>query len=402
MTDYRVLKSNKLIQNKLTHFDTMQNKIMCVLISQFVNNVNNKFINTTISIKDLYEILGYKSDNGNTYKRILEAIDKLANNDTVGTLEYNESKGEYEYVWRHFFEEIKLTKNGCTFKWSDTMKPYLLQLSEKYTQYLQSDYLKLSSEKSQNLYEYLKSYENYENIYHKKPEISLEEHYRIFEIENQKSYVQFKQLNQSILQKCIKEINKFTDLLVSYETKKEGRKVVAIIYDIKKKKIENNLIEPNYKIDPVLIYKIGFKGTPTETDLTTIKTLLTEYDYSAFLQVMKYAKYKKAKTMGYVVNACKNTISGITTSANSDEFIDPNKDYSLEARNFVDKWTDSNIDQYNYDELVATLSEAYKYFTKKEVMMAIRHLSANLTMMTRENIFEVLNNITELMKEVLQ
>ena len=402
MTDYKVLKSNKLIQNKLTHFDTMQNKIMCVLISRFVNNVKDEFTDTTISVNELRKILGYKTDGGNAYKAIISAIDKLANNDTIGTLEYNESKGEFEYVWRHFFEEIKLTKDGCSFKWSDSMKPYLAQLSEKYTQYLQSDYLKLTSEKSQNLYEYLKSYENYENVYHKKPEITLEEHYKLFKLNKNDSRVNFKRLNDSILKKCINEINELTDIEVSYETKKEGRKVVAIIYDIKKKKIENNLIEPNYKIDPVLIYKIGFKGIPTEADLATINTLLTEYDYSAFLQVMKYAKFKKAKTMGYVVNACKNTISGITTSENSDEFIDPNKDYSLEARKFVDKWTDSNIDQYNYDELVATLSEAYKYFTEKEVMMAIRHLSANLTTMTRENIFEVLNNITELMKEVLQ
>lgn len=402
MTDYKVLKSNKLIQNKLTHFDTMQNKIMCVLISRYVNNGNNEFIDTAISVNELRKILGYESDGGNTYKTIIAAINKLANNDTIGTLEYNESKGEYEYVWRHFFEEIKLTKDGCTFKWSDAMKPYLAQLSEKYTQYLQSDYLKLTSAKSQNLYEYLKSYENYESMYHRKPEITLEEHYKIFELKENDSRISFSSLNKSILKKCINEINEFTDLVVSYETKKEGRKVVAIIYDIKKKKIENNLNEQNYKIDPVLIYKIGFKGTPTEADLATINTLITEYDYSAFLQIMKYAKYKKAKTIGYVVNACKNTISDITTPESSAAFIDPNKDYSSYINDFINKYIDPMIDQYSYDELFETLSDAFKYFTEKEIIMAIRHLSANLAVMTRDNIFEVLNNITELMKEVLQ
>ena len=209
-------------------------------------------------------------------------------------------------------------------------------------------------------------------------------------------------MNDSILKKCINEINELTDIEVSYETKKDGRKVVAIIYDIKKKKIENNLNEQNYKIDLVLIYKIGFKGTPTEADLATINTLLTEYDYSAFLQVMKYAKYKKAKTIGYVVNACKNTISDITTPESSDEFIDPNKDYSSYINDFINKFIDPMIDQYSYDELFETLSESFKYFTEKEIIMVIRHLSANQTTMTRKNIFEVLNNITELMKEVLQ
>ena len=161
MNNDKVIKSNKLIQNKVTNFDTMQNKIMCVLISKFVNNVQNEFLNTSISIKELHEILGYTSDYGQTYKRIIDAIDGLANNDTIGMLEYNEKTKEKEYVWRHFFEKIKLTKDGCTFKWSNEMKPYLLELSEQYTQYFQREYLKLSSDKSQNLYEYLKSYENY-------------------------------------------------------------------------------------------------------------------------------------------------------------------------------------------------------------------------------------------------
>ena len=69
MNNDKVIKSNKLIQNKVTNFDTMQNKIMCVLISKFVNNVQNEFLNTSISIKELHEILGYTSDYGETIFR---------------------------------------------------------------------------------------------------------------------------------------------------------------------------------------------------------------------------------------------------------------------------------------------------------------------------------------------
>ena len=333
MNNDKVIKSNKLIQNKVTNFDTMQNKIMCVLISKFVNNVQNEFLNTSISIKELHEILGYTSDYGQTYKRIIDAIDGLANNDTIGMLEYNEKTKEKEYVWRHFFEKIKLTKDGCAFKWSNEMKPYLLELSEQYTQYFQREYLKLSSDKSQNLYEYLKSYENYKKVYHRNPVISIDEHYKIFSIDvKNNSYKSFKDFNKCVIKKCVSEINNCTDLFIDYKTIKQGKSVTAIEYIIKSKQ---QLETKQSKIDLYVIYKIGFDSDPTKADEKTLKTLLKTYDYSLLLKIIKQAKYKKAQTLGYLVNACKNTIDGIVTSSDDNSYIDPYKNHKEEAVNFI-------------------------------------------------------------------
>ena len=394
MNNDKVIKSNKLIQNKVTNFDTMQNKIMCVLISKFVNNVQNEFLNTSISIKELHEILGYTSDYGQTYKRIIDAIDGLANNDTIGMLEYNEKTKEKEYVWRHFFEKIKLTKDGCTFKWSNEMKPYLLELSEQYTQYFQREYLKLSSDKSQNLYEYLKSYENYKKVYHRNPVISIDEHYKIFSIDvKNNSYKSFKDFNKCVIKKCVSEINNCTDLFIDYKPIKQGKSVTAIEYIIKSKQ---QLETKQSKIDLYVIYKIGFDSDPTKADEKTLKTLLKTYDYSLLLKIIKQAKYKKAQTLGYLVNACKNTIDGIVTSSDDNSYIDPYKNHKEEAVNFINTWIDKNIDIYDKDDLIETLCEAYKYFTYEEIRLGVREVSAEHTAMTRKNIFDKLNNIVEI------
>lgn len=233
MDELMIRKDNHIIQKTLNKFTYKQNQLMALLLGKYVNLKDDECLDTSISINEIRQLLNM-SDGAENYELIKRTIRKFGENGSVGCLEMNK-KGEYEYVWRPFFREIRLGENECIFAWNDLMKPYLIKLKENYTQYIASDYLKLKSVHSQNLYEQLKSVENFEKLYKKKPSISVDELRNIFQVNGKKTYATFKFLNSKILKKAVVEINEVTDLQVKYRTLKNGRTVKAVEFDIRTK-----------------------------------------------------------------------------------------------------------------------------------------------------------------------
>lgn len=233
MEDLLIRKDNRIVQKTINKFTYKQNQLMALLLGKYVNLKSQECIDTEITIEELRKALDIKSDGGNFYERMRIAIEKFGENSSVGI--YTEKKGKPKYVWMPYFTKIELTETEVSFKWNNEMKPFLTNLKENYTQYLSNDYLKLKSVYSQNLYEQLKSLENFKKKYGKDPIIPLEEIRNFLQIKNEGCYKEFKRLNDLIIKKAVKEINEVTDLNVSYETQKKGRKVVAIVFDIKRK-----------------------------------------------------------------------------------------------------------------------------------------------------------------------
>lgn len=233
MEDLVVRKHNHIVQKTINKFSYKQNQLMALLLGKYVNLNDDECLDTSISIDEIRNLLGMSNGSEN-YIAIRKAIQRFGENGSVGCLEQNK-KGEFEYVWRPYFREIRIRENECVFAWNDLMKPYLVELKQNYTQYLANDYLKLRSVHSQNLYEQLKSLENYKNKYNKNPLISVEELRNVFQVKNKKTYNTFKYLNDKLLKKSINEINKVTDLNVKYSTHKQGRTVIAVEFEIKRK-----------------------------------------------------------------------------------------------------------------------------------------------------------------------
>lgn len=232
MEDLVIRKDNHIVQKTINKFNYKQNQLMALLLGKYVNLNDDTCLDTSITINEIRRLLNL-SDGAENYELIKRTIRKFGENGSVGCLEQNK-KGEYEYVWRPFFREIRLGENECIFAWNDLMKPYLVELKNNYTQYIASDYLKLKSVYSQNLYEQLKSLENYQKQYKKNPQIEVEGLRNIFQVNGKKSYTRFKYLNDLILKKAVSEISEVTDLKVSYKTVKQGRTVVSVEFDIKR------------------------------------------------------------------------------------------------------------------------------------------------------------------------
>ena len=225
-------KSNMIVRHAVTKFNYKQNQLMCVLLGKYINLKNNECIDTEVGIDELRQILGL-NDGSENYNLIKKAVTKFGENGSVGFLTFNE-KGEPVYKWMPFFKEIELTKNCCKFSWNDRMKDHLVNLKNNYTQYLASDYLKLGSVYSQNLYEQMKALENYRyNYAHELPRITVKELREIMQVGTK--YPSFNTFKNMCLQRAIDEINEKTDLHISINTVKKGRTVVEVEFDIMNK-----------------------------------------------------------------------------------------------------------------------------------------------------------------------
>lgn len=233
MDELIVRKDNKIVQKTLNKFSYKQNQLMAVLLGKYVNLNSNECINTTISVDELREVLGIKSEGGNAYERIRHAVERFGEHGSIGI--YSENNGKPRWTWMPYFTKIELTENEVEFSWNENMKQYLIELKNNYTQYLANDYLKLKSIHSQNLYEQLKSLENYEKQYKKLPILTVDELRIVMQTNDKKAYSRWGAFKQLVLDKAISEITEVTDLKVSYKTIKRGRTVIAVEFDIKRK-----------------------------------------------------------------------------------------------------------------------------------------------------------------------
>jgi plasmid replication initiation protein len=109
-------------------------------------------------------------------------------------------------------------------KMHDLMKPFVLQLKKKFTQYELVFTLAMKSRYSIRLYEILKSYSNLYRI-----DFDLNVLKKMLSAEH---YERFPDFKRKVLETALKEINELSDVTVTYEIGKEGRRFAAINFYI--------------------------------------------------------------------------------------------------------------------------------------------------------------------------
>ena len=106
--------------------------------------------------------------------------------------------------------------------------PFLSNLSTEFTKYLASDLIGVTSTYAIRLYELLVQYQSIG-----KREISVVDLRWMFELQNK--YPVWADLKRWVIDQAVKEINEFSPLSVTYETKKTGRKITSINLRFKQK-----------------------------------------------------------------------------------------------------------------------------------------------------------------------
>ena len=228
-----IKKANDLIESRYK-FDIWETRIFLSVLSQ-IRRDDQEFQSYRIRYRDVINVFGLKS--GDSYAYLRDGARSLMEKKFV--LNYEEKGVKREKLY-HILRTVDVMQDGEEGKKGamnneyvdvvveDVMRPLLLQLQKNFTAYDLQNVVKLGVYPIR-VYELLKQYQT---IGHRT--IRVDEMKIMFEVEDK--YRLFGDFNRWIIRPAIKEINEYTDLLVTdTERVKEGRRVVALKFSFRLK-----------------------------------------------------------------------------------------------------------------------------------------------------------------------
>jgi len=215
---YPVFKDNRLIQNvtrRKHQLTVMEQKVLCYILSKIKparNMADEPQHMIQFEIRQFCRVCGLDYNNGNNYRSVKAALDRLAENSFW--IDYGE--GEFRFQWITT-PDIQRGKGLIEVEIPKKVMPYLYELSEKFTSYQLYNILALKSAYSIMLYEFFKSY-----AYRQKITVSIDDLRKYLGIEETK-YKEYKQFRRGVLERSIKEIEEYTDIRVELRPIRKGR-----------------------------------------------------------------------------------------------------------------------------------------------------------------------------------
>lgn len=236
---HKIVKSNDLVQKARFQLTLQEQKIILYLISKIKPSDDN-FIYQDFSITDFCKVCGIDYKSGKNYKHVKDTIKALSDK-SVWLIHDAGAETLVRWINKAWVNK----KSGIIkLRLDDDMKPYLLQLQERFTSYELYYTLAMRSQYSIRLYEILKSYE-----YRRRKDFEIDELKRILFADNYTRYPDFK---RKVIDIAIREINDLSDINVTYEVIKTGRKVSKIEFFIKLKKDIDERMQTWTRIEEIL------------------------------------------------------------------------------------------------------------------------------------------------------
>ena len=221
-----VRKANELIQKSRFSLSLQQQKIILYLISQ-ISPQDEEFKQYEFSIPEFCRVCGIETESGKNYSDLKSAIKDIRDKSIWVTMP---DGLESLIAW---IEKAKINpgSGSVTIRLDDDMKPFLLQLRENYTQYELIFTLHFKSKYTIRLYELIKSI-HYHDMKAYTRKYGVDELKKLLDAE---IYTEYRNFKQRVLTPSIKEINTYSDKVVTMEEIKRGRKVLAIEFTIASK-----------------------------------------------------------------------------------------------------------------------------------------------------------------------
>lgn len=226
LRNQKVIKSNELIQQRTHMLSVQEQKIVLFLISQLKPD-QKEFEYQTFDIIDFCDMCGIDNHSGKNYAALKNAIKSLSDRSmwVLGETE----RGAKETLMRWLLKaEIEPGSGKVGVMIDPDMKPYLLELKARYTQFDLIYTLGMKSKYSVRMYEILKSYERIGEPVN----FTLER----FKDAVGAEYDRWVDVKRRIVEPAVKEINRLSDLSVMYTTRTKGKAVVGLSFMLRSKR----------------------------------------------------------------------------------------------------------------------------------------------------------------------
>ncbi|MEM6342956.1 MAG: replication initiation protein [Bacteroidota bacterium] len=270
-----VVKDNKLINSRY-NLSVSEVRLFLSMIAQ-IRRDDKDFKTYRIQISEFADALGTSSKNiydraKDTSKRLMEQVMVIEEEDgplqvaLISSAKYYEGKGYMD------------------LRFDPSLKPYLLQLKEKFTAYDISNVLQLQSAYSIRIYELLKQYESIgERTF------QLAELKEILGVANR--YTRYNDFKRYVLLQAEKELRLYCDIHFEFEERKRGRKIAEIRFIIKGGKASS--VQPAKLVESPIreqLERMGLKANQIDriigsTPLATIEKVV-QYTQTRYREVM--------------------------------------------------------------------------------------------------------------------
>ena len=216
--DRTVTKGNDLIQQSRFNLSLVQQKILLYLIAQ-INPFDTEFREYSFKIPEFCKTCGIDYDNGNNYRYLKAAIKEIADKSVWVERDNTE-------ILLRWIEKAKIDKRSGTIaiRLDDDMRPYLLQLHERFTQYELIYTLRFKSKYSIRLYELIRSL-HFHDLQPFAYQCNIDKLRVAIGAETHKTW---QHLKDRAFLPAITEINAYSDKAIEYEPIKHGRSVIGV------------------------------------------------------------------------------------------------------------------------------------------------------------------------------
>ena len=194
-------------------------KIIMLAISQIYKD-DDEFKTYDLKISEISKAL----DSQQNHKQLKKVAESLLSK----PLFIEDNNGWIGFNW---FSSIRYIKDEAVLQVSidPKLKPYLLQLKDNFKSYDIKNIIKLSSSYAIRIYQLLKQYQKIGNRI-----LNVNDMQEMFKVP--KSMFVYNNFKQKVLAVAVEQINEHTDLTISYEEIKTGRKITDLNFIIKTKK----------------------------------------------------------------------------------------------------------------------------------------------------------------------
>lgn len=222
-----IVKSNNLIE--ASYRLTTQEQRIILLIASMVKSTDQDFQEYYIDIRSFMDLIGVTGKS--KYAEIKDITKKLRERTII--IKDLEKNTETQMGWVSSFTYFN-NEGYIQIMLDPKLKPFLLNLKQRFTQYERKYVIQLQSFYSVRLYELLKQYEKVKERY-----LELDALRKMLGIKTTE-YKLYGHFKDKILKKAETELPEKTDLKFKYKEKKQGRKVVGIYF----------FIESNHRVTP--------------------------------------------------------------------------------------------------------------------------------------------------------